>query len=147
MGQRCRDGDVEPVGDRCRVSKRTDPEAVTNAVPDVVRGQRDEQHPGQGAPRVLQSARPHEEAQREAQRWDQCGAVQGRSMGQIQSSLWGGSKKEHQFKQTGYSKNMVFIFSLQSFAKKISLSFKFFQSIGGLILRHLQFFVGVWGCC
>lgn len=82
MGQRGRDGDVEPVGDGCRVSKRTDPEAATNAVPDVVRGQRDEQHPGQGAPRVLQSARPHKEAQREAQRWDQCGAVQGRPMGQ-----------------------------------------------------------------
>lgn len=37
--QRGRYGDVEPVGEGCRVSKWTNPEAVTNPVPDVVRDQ------------------------------------------------------------------------------------------------------------
>lgn len=85
VGQCGRDGDVEPVRDWRRVSKRTDPKAVTNPVTYVMRGQWDEEHPGQGTPGVLQPTSPHEEAQRETQCWDQCGAVQGRPMGQIHS--------------------------------------------------------------
>ncbi len=81
------DGDVQPVRDGCRVSKRTHPETAPDAVTDVVRHQRDEQHPGQGAPGVLEPAGPHEEAQREAERWDQGGAVQRRPVRQIHSIL------------------------------------------------------------
>lgn len=33
------DGDVQPIGDGCRVAKRTHPETVANAVADVVRRQ------------------------------------------------------------------------------------------------------------
>lgn len=88
MRERGCDGHVQPIWDWCGVAKRTDPEAVANAVPDVMWRQRDEKHPGQRAPGVFEPAGPHEEAQREAERWDQRGAVQRRPVWQIHSSLW-----------------------------------------------------------
>lgn len=39
MRERGRDGDVQPIGDGRRVAERTHPEAVADAVTDVVRRQ------------------------------------------------------------------------------------------------------------
>lgn len=81
------DGDVQPVGDGRRVAEGTEPQAVAHAIPNVVGRQRDEQHPGQRAPRVFEAAGPHQQAQGEAEGRDECGTVQRRPLGQAESSL------------------------------------------------------------
>lgn len=62
----CCGADIQPVGDGGSVAKRTNPEAVAYAVPNVVRRHGDEEHPWQGAPGVFEAADPHEEAEGEA---------------------------------------------------------------------------------
>lgn len=87
VGEGRRDGDVQPVGDWWCVGEGPEPQAVAHSVPYVVWCQRDKEQPGQRTPRVLQPARPHEQAQWEAEHRDQRGAVQRRTPVQVQSRL------------------------------------------------------------
>ena len=100
------DGDVQPVGDGRRVAEGTEPQAVAYAVPDVVGCQRDEEHPGQRAPRVLQAAGPHQQAQGEAESRDERGTVQWWPLGQIQSSLVR-KRGQHSVNKQPWAKKML----------------------------------------
>lgn len=70
VGERCCGSHIQPIGDGCRVAKRTHPQAATHGVTHVVRCHGDEQHPGQGAPGVFEAGKRHEEAQRETENGD-----------------------------------------------------------------------------
>lgn len=87
MRQRRRGADVQPIGQRRRVPKRTQPETVAHGVPNVVRRHGDEKHPGQRAPGVFEAPEPHEETEGEAEDGDERGAVERRTLGEGDGGL------------------------------------------------------------
>lgn len=88
--------DVQPVRQRRRAAQRPHPQAPAHPIAHMVRGATDEEQPGQRAPRVLQPAQPHEEAQGDAQHREQRGAVQRGPLGQRGGCLGGEGKKREQ---------------------------------------------------
>lgn len=87
MRQRRRGADVQPIGQRRRVPKRTQPEAVAHGVPNVVRRHGDEKHPGQRAPGVFEAPEPHEETEAETEDGNERGAVERRTLGEGDGGL------------------------------------------------------------
>ncbi len=87
--KRCRGADVQPVGERRRVTERAHPQAVAHCIPDVMCRHGHEKHPWQGAPSIFETSDPHEEAEGETEDGDERGAVQGRTLGQRDGSLKG----------------------------------------------------------
>lgn len=119
--ERRRGAHVQPVGDGRRVAERTDPQAVADGIPDVVRGHGNEEHPWQGAPGVLEAADPHEEAQGEAEDGDEGGAVEGGAVWERDSSL---NKQERKGSHQSDSEN--FEIRMEGFIQlEIIIDFKF----------------------
>lgn len=85
--QRCRGADVQPVGQRRRGTKRTQPQTVAHSITDVVRRHGDEKHPGQRAPGIFEAPEPHEETEGETEDGNEGGAVEGRALGERDGGL------------------------------------------------------------
>lgn len=98
--QRRRGADVQPVGQRRRVPKRTQPQAVAHGVTDVVCRHGDEKHPGQRAPGIFEAAEPHEETEGETEDRNEGGAVKRRALGEGEGGLedtqtWSAHTEQH----------------------------------------------------
>lgn len=85
--QRRRGADVQPVGQRRRVPKRTQPQTVAHGVANVVRRHGDEEHPGQRAPGIFEAPEPHEETEGETEDGNERGAVKRRALGEGDGGL------------------------------------------------------------